>query len=511
MTRETEKGFVYLVGAGPGRPDLITIRGVELLRQADCVIWDKLVHPSLLNYAPAGAEIIHTPKRAGAGSFTQEQINKLLIEKAVEGKVVVRLKGGDPCIFGRGAEEAAALAEAGVDFEIVPGVTAGIAAGEYAGIMLTDRRFSSQVVFVTGQEAEGKEQSSIDWDLLAKFRGTIVFYMGMGNLDFIVEQLIRNDMDEQMPAAVIADATTANQRMVQTELCKLGQKCKQEKIEAPAIVIIGKAAEGNPQLNWFMRKPLFGKNIVVTRDRRGNADFAARIISEGGNPLIFDAIRIEPLTKSGEFLKAIVTLKEYDWIIFTSANGVNVFFEAVISLGGDARVFGAAKVAAIGSETAEKLSQFGIKADFVPSEFTSQQLAKQLAGFANLKNKDVLLLRSDIASSELAELLEKTKAKVLDVPVYSVVTERSDSKWLIEKIVAGKVHWLTFCSPSSVRGFFEQIPAEMVKSSSAKTASIGPVTSEELKKLGIKVDIEAAEHTIGGLINELKRFCAGVV
>ena len=223
-----KKGIVYLVGAGPGRPDLITLRGVELLKQADCVICDKLASPALLNYVPAGAEIIHTPKRIGPGSFTQEQINKLIVEKALEGKKVVRLKGGDPCVFGRGSEEAAIVAEAGIEFEIVPGVTAGIAAGEYAGIMITDRRYSSQVAFITGQEAEGKKQTNIDWPCLAKFNGTLVFYMGMGNLDFITQQLIKNGMDEKTGAAVIADATTPDQRMLQSTVAKICQKCREE-------------------------------------------------------------------------------------------------------------------------------------------------------------------------------------------------------------------------------------------------------------------------------------------
>ena len=231
-----KKGIVYLVGAGPGRPDLITLRGVELLKQADCVICDKLASPSLLNYVPAGAEIIYTPKRIGSGSFTQEQINKLLVEKAREGKKVVRLKGGDPCVFGRGGEEATVLAEAGIEFEIVPGVTAGIAAGEYAGIMITDRRYSSQVAFITGQEAADKEQSNIDWLGLAKFNGTLVFYMGMGNLDFITAQLIKNGMDGKTGAAVIADATTPNQRVLQSTVAEINQKCRDENIGAPAIV-----------------------------------------------------------------------------------------------------------------------------------------------------------------------------------------------------------------------------------------------------------------------------------
>ena len=505
MNRE-KKGIVYLVGAGPGRGDLITLRGVELLKRADCVIWDKLVSESLLNYVPAGAEIIHVPKRIGPGSFKQDQINKLLIEKALEGKTVVRLKGGDPCIFGRGGEEATILAEAGIEFEIVPGVTAGIAAGEYAGVMITDRRYSSQVAFVTGQEAEGKEQSDIDWLGLAKFNGTVVFYMGMGNLDFITKQLMKNGMDGDTASAVIAEATLPSQRMVQSTVAEIANLCRAENIGAPAIVIIGQAAKSDGKLDWFTRKPLFGKTIVATRDRRGNAELAAKIIAEGGNPIEFDTIKIEALTQGNEFLKALAEIGQYDWVIFTSANGVRIFFEAVKNLGGDARVFSSAKVAAIGRETAGKLGEFGIKADFVPSDFTSAQLAKQLAESVNLKGKKMLLLRSQIGTPEIVENLIKTGADVKDVAVYTSVTGKSDSEGLVEKIKAGKVDWLTFCSPSSVRGFFEQIPAEVVKSGRLKVISIGPVTSEQIRKLGVEIDLEAGEHTIDGVLEELKHF-----
>ncbi len=526
MISDERQGKVYLVGAGPGRAGLITVRGTEVLKSADCVIYDKLVNPDLLNYTRPDAEIIHVPKRTGAGSFTQEEINRLLVEKASSGQIVVRLKGGDPCIFGRGAEEAAVLAEAGIDFEIVPGITAGIAAGAYAGIMLTDRNYSSQVVFVTGQEAEGKQKSNIDWPLLAKFGGTIVFYMAMGNLDFITGELIKNGVGKETPTAVIADVSLPNQRVVETSLAQISEKCKAEKIGPPAIVVVGAAAESDAGLNWFMNKPLFGKAIVVTRNEKGNADFAAKIIAEGGNPLKFTTIKIKPLTQSNRFLKTLAKIVEYDWIIFTSANGVTIFFDCLQSLGKDGRVFGSAKIAAIGSETAGRLSEFGIRADFVPSVFTSKELGKQLIGFANLQSKKVLLLRSQLAplevnrqgrqppprdrlltglaSNELAGLLIQAKAEVDDVAVYTVVAEKSECKWLAEKITEGTIDWLTFASPSSARGFFEQIGSELVNSSNIKVASIGPVTSEQLKNHGVRVDVQAAEHTIDGLLAAIK-------
>jgi len=499
------KGKVYLVGAGPGSADLITIRAAELLRSADCIIYDRLANPALLNYASRDAEIIHVPKRVGPLSFTQQQINKLLIEKAYSGQTVVRLKGGDPCIFGRATEEAAALAEAGIDFEIVPGITAGIAVAAYTGIMLTDRTYSSQVIFITGQEAGEKEKSNIDWHWLAKFGGTIVFYMAIGNLDFITSELIENGMEEETPVAVIADVTLPTQRIVKSSLRMISRRCKEKNIEPPAIMVIGAAAQSNPRLSWFTNKPLFGKTIVVARDEAGNADFAAKIISEAGNPLQFATIKIKSLTGTTKFLEALAKIADFDWVIFTSPNAVTVFFDYLHSLAKDARVFGSAKIAAIGSETAAKLGQFGIKADFVPAVFTSEELGRQLIGYTNLRGKKILLLRSKLASDELAELLQQAGAHVLNVPIYTAVNVKNECGWLMEKISKGQIDWLTFASPSSVRSFFEQIPADLVNSSNTKIASIGPVTSEQLKTLGLEIDAEAAEHTIDGLLSIMEK------
>jgi len=505
-TAQTKKnGKVYLVGAGPGRVGLITVRGAELLKVADCIIYDKLANPALLDYARPDAELIRVPKRIGSRSVTQQDINELLLEKAATGKTVVRLKGGDPCIFGRGAEEAELLAGAGIDFEIVPGVTAAIAAADYAGIMLTHRDYSSQVVFVTGQEAEGKKDSSVDWNLLARFSGTIVFYMAMGNLEFITDRLIKKGMKPDTSAAVIADATLPSQRIAKATLQLIAEKCNAERIEPPAIIVIGAAAGSNKRLNWFMKKPLFGKSIVVTRNHHGNVDFAANIIRRGGNPVEFATIKLKPLTDTSQFLKTLTNFSEYDWIIFTSANGVTIFFDALQRLGRDCRVFASAKVAAIGAETAGRLEEFGIRADFVPGVFTSEELGKQLIRLENLQGKKVLLLRSTSASSGLVELLTEAKAEVTETPLYAIKPEKSESGWLTERISRGLVDWLTFASPSAVRSFFEQIPDSLVNSSGVKIASIGPVTSEQLKILALTVDIEAKEHTIDGLLNAIER------
>jgi uroporphyrinogen III methyltransferase/synthase len=498
------KSKVYLVGAGPGRADLITVRGAELLEAADCIIIDKLANPALLDLARKGAEIIHVPKRAGPGSFTQDQINRLLVEKALAGKTVVRLKGGDPCIFGRCTEEAALLNEAGIDFEIVPGVTAAIAAAEYTGIMLTDRRYSSQVAFITGREAEGKEDTNIDWDVLAHFPGTLVFYMGIATLPLIVEQLIANGMPGDTPTVLVADATLPSQKVVQSPLSGIVETCRRAGIEPPALIIVGEAARGEAGLNWFMRQPLFGRTVLVTRDETGNADTAGKIIARGGNPVEFDTISIKPMTDRDEFLRVLTELTNYDWAIFTSPNGVAVLFEALDALGKDARVFGPVRLAALGAKTAAALEQHGVKADFVPTVFTGYELGVQLAALANLHDKKVLLLRSQLASKELVDILQQAGAQVHDTAVYTAIPKQGDAPALQERIRQGGIHWLTFASPSSVRSFFEQISPDAVNANSVKVASIGPVTSKELTKLGVRIDIEATEHTTDGLLDTIE-------
>jgi uroporphyrinogen III methyltransferase/synthase len=497
--------MVYLVGAGPGRADLITVRGLDLIGTADCVICDKLANPALLGSVRPGAEIVNVPKRIGTGSFTQDQINEILLRKALEGKTVVRLKGGDPCIFGRCTEEAALLNEAGVDFEIVPGVTAAIAAAEYTGIMLTDRRYSSQVAFITGREAEGKQESNIDWNVLACFPGTLVFYMGIGALPTIVERMTAEGKPTDTPVALIANATLPAQRVVRAPLDQIVEACQREGIEPPALIVVGAAAEGDAGLNWFARLPLCGKTIVLTRDAKGNAKMARKIIVRGGNPVAFTTMVIKPLTDRGAFLRTIAQLASYDWVIFTSPNGVRVFFDdAMRKLRKDARVFASNRLATLGIATAAELSLFGINADFVPSVFTGKALGTQLVAHTNLHGKRILLLRSELASNELIGILRQAGAEVHDVSLYTAVAQAGDAAALLQQMEQGRVHWVTFASPSSARNFYEQISPETVGSRGVKVASIGPVTSRQLTEIGVAVDLEATEHTVDGLLDAIE-------
>lgn len=502
MDSLNKKGKVYLVGAGPGRIDLITVRGLELLKAADCVIYDKLASAGLLKYARPDAELIATPKRVGNESFTQQQINNLLLEKAAEGKTIVRLKGGDPYIFGRGTEEAVVLAEAGIDFEVVPGVTAAIAASAYAGIAITDRNFASEVMFVTGHEAEGKDKTSIDWPLLAHFSGTIVFYMGMSNLESITNRLLENGMSPETFAAVVADATMPTQRIAKATLATIAGLCSKQQIGPPSLVFIGPTAKGDARLEWLSKTPLFGKTIVITRDAEGNAELAAKIAAKLAIPMELPITKIKTLTDSNAFLKTLAQITSYDWIILTSRNGVEIFFTAIARLNKDARIFASAKIACIGSRTAETLASFGLKADFVPPDFTSVDLAKGLVESANIKDRKILLLRSLLATDDLAEILTKAGAVVDNVPIYTSEKNLCDLKIITDK----KIDWLTFASPFAATCFFEQVPAGFVKSSNAKVASIGPVTSKKLYSLGVAVDIEAPEHTIDGLLNAIEQY-----
>ncbi|MHC4187934.1 MAG: uroporphyrinogen-III C-methyltransferase [Planctomycetota bacterium] len=504
MSNRKDKGKVYLVGAGPGDPALITVRAAELVGLADCIICDKLVNPILLKYARSDAELINTPKRIGLGSCSQQQINDLIVQKASQGKVVVRLKGGDPCIFGRGSEEATILVEAGISFEIVPGITASIAGAEYSGIMLTDRRYSSQVCLVTGHEAEGKNESDIDWRWFAKFNGTIVLYMAVGNLHLITAELLQGGLPSETPTAAIRNATLTTQHTVKTTLGKIVEARDSGQIVPPSIIIIGPGAAGDPKLEWFTSKPLFGQNVVITRDDVGNDSLAEEIIKRGGNPISYPTIKIRSLTDSNHFLNTLAEMKSFDWIIFTSVNGVAIFFEALKTLEKDARVFASAKLAAIGPRTAQKLAQYSIKADFVPTKFTSKELAVQLIDHVNVKNKKVLLLRSQQASDELPGLLENAETQITETHLYTIEPVKNDPTQLTEQIRSEQIQWITFASPSSVKNFFDQIMSDTVNTSTVKIASIGPVTTKQLKELNIKVDLEPEEQTFDALLDAIE-------
>ena len=409
-------------------------------------------------------------------------------------------------MFGRAAEEARACIAAGVEFEIVPGVTSGMAAAEYAGIFLTDRDNASAVAFITGREAEGKTDSEMDWGSLAAFRGTLVFYMAMGTLAEIAKRLIEQGKDGQTPAAVVHQATLPQQRVVEGCLAEIAGRCESAKVAAPSIVIIGPGAKTDAEMNWFMQQPLFGKRVLMTRDTEGNRKFAKVLSACGAEPIAFEGIELVSLAQTPEVQRLLSQIRAYDWVVFTSANGVSAVFEGLAGLRQDARAFGGVRVACIGEQTAQRLRVYGITADFVPSAFTSAALAEELSVIDDLNGKKILLLRSAIAPKDFPEQLISLGAQVMDTAVYTVRPRKIDAQeaeGLKERITAASIEWLTFTSSSTVQAFLEAVPLGCVKASGIKIASIGPATTAYLKRIGLPVTLQARVHTVEGMVCEM--------
>ncbi len=501
-----DKSKVYFVGAGPGDLELITLRGYALLQKADCVIYDGLVYPLLLECCRRKPELICVRKRTGAHSYRQDQINQLIVQKAQEYACVVRLKGGDPGMFGRAAEEIEACVRAGIDFEIVPGVTAATAAAEYCGFFLTDRAASSQVVFVTGREAPEKEDSSIDWGLLGRFDGTIVFYMAMGNLESIARTLIENGKDPYTPTAVIENATLPTQRQAEAELSAIAGRCAEAGLSAPAIVVIGPTARIRPETQWFAHKPLFGTHVLITRDEEGNHLFSHKLYEQGAQVSFLDTIQTVSLIEQPSVAEALSQMSAYDWVVFTSSKGVRHTFKKLRHMGSDARLFGDVKIACIGRQTHGALLMHGLQSDLVPEKYTGSCLARTLIERDNLSGKKMLLLRSAAAPDYLPAAFRQAGAEVTDVSVYTVVAKQAAPETIAEirkALDKGRIDWIPFTSSSTVRSFFEQIDPQLVRLSRARIVSIGPMTTEALSQLGMKADLEAAEHTIDGILDAL--------
>lgn len=504
LGRSGHKGRVYLVGAGPGDPGLITCRGAQLIAQADVVIYDYLVAPRLVQMARADAEMIYVGKKAGQHTLPQEKINELLIEKAQPGRMVVRLKGGDPFIFGRGGEEALALRETGIDFEVVPGITAAVAAAAYAGIPVTHRDFASEFALLTGHEdAERTGDSQIDWQALGSWRGTLAFYMGVKNLPIICAKLQEHGMAGDTPAALIRYGTTPQQRTLTGTVATIGELAAAKGFTPPAMVIVGRVVGLRGQLDWFERRPLFGRRIVVTRSRAQARELVDKVLELGADVLEFPTIRIEPAVDTEPLRQAIGRLQEYDWIIFTSVNGVVCFFDSIYASEVDARALAGVKVCAIGPATTDKLREFGILPDLAPPRFVAEAIIESLGKTDNLDGKRVLLPRADIARTDLVEALKTMGAAVDDITVYRTVVEDGPKDDVIEALEQDSVDWITFTSSSTVRNFLAHICAKQLAGKKVRLASIGPITSATIKEAGLKVAVEAAEFTIPGLLNAI--------
>jgi uroporphyrinogen III methyltransferase/synthase len=490
-------GVVYLVGAGPGDPGLMTARSLELIGAADAIFHDRLIPPGALDAAREDAELVYVGKAPGKPSVPQEEIAERLIAAAREGKSVVRLKGGDPFVFGRGGEEGEALRDAGVEFEVVPGVTAGVAASAYAGIPVTHRDEASAVAFVTGHEDPEKPETALDWEALAAFPGTLVFYMGVKRLADNATALIEAGRDAGEPAAAVERGTMEGQRTVTATLGTLADAVEREGIGAPALIVVGPVVGRRESLAWLERRPLHGRRVVVTRARAQASSLAAALRALGAEAVELPAIRIEPRTDDPEVRAAIATIGEYSLVCVTSVNGARLLFEALASAGLDARVLAGATVAAIGLGTAKELAAHGIAADVVPERSVAEALVEALAE-TEVEGRRVLVVRPAAARDVLPEALRERGAEVDAVALYETVREQPDPG-AIE--VARGADYVTFTSASTVRNLSEALGGELP--AGARVVSIGPITSAAAREAGIEVAVEASRHDVDGLIEAL--------
>ncbi len=504
-----QQGMVYLVGAGPGDPGLITVKGLECIRNADVIIYDYLAAPALLAHAGENAELIYVGKKGGDHTLSQEGINALIVEKARQHRIVTRLKGGDPFIFGRGGEEAEVLIEAGIPFEVVPGVTSAIAAPAYAGIPLTHRQYTSTVAFITGHEDPTKEDTSIDWKSLAGGIGTLVFLMGVKNLPRIVAQLIDSGKPASTPAAVVRWGTTTRQQTVSGTLADIVERVRKAGLKAPAIVVVGEVVQLRESMQWFEKRPLLGKRIVVTRARAQASDLIRTLSDLGARCLEFPTIRVLPPDDWSELDAAIERLSDYDWLVFTSVNGVRQFFDRLFAAGRDVRALHHLRTATIGPATADELIARGLKSDIVPQTYRAESVVDAFKGI-DIDGCRVLLPRAEEARPVLPEELRKMGAQVDDITVYRTVPVTDGAEQLIEALRSGGVDLVTFTSSSTVRNFKALLPeAEFEELMRPVTvASIGPITTDTARQLGFEVGFTAEVFTIDGLVEAIVRHCA---
>jgi len=499
---EMRKGKVYLVGAGPGDPGLLTIKGQECISRADVVVYDFLANPVFLSYARENAEVIYVGKQGGHHTATQEEINKLIVERARRGETVVRLKGGDPFIFGRGGEEAEELVAAGVDYEVVPGITSAIAVPAYAGIPLTHRDHTATVAFITGHEDPTKEQSTIAWDKMATGAGTLVFLMGVGNLPAIAARLMEYGRSPQTPVAVIRRGTIPEQKTVVGTLATIAGAAETAGIKPPAIIVVGEVVGLREKLQWFEKRPLFGRRIVVTRAREQASGFLKTLSGLGADCIEFPTIEVVPPESWDPLDAAIRQLSRYDWLLFTSANGVKYFLERLDNGGKDVRDLRGLRIGAIGPGTAGAWSAMGIKPDLVPDEYRAEAVVEAMARFG-VKGRKILLPRAVKAREILPEALREMGAEVDVVPAYRTVRPAHDVKRVEGMFERGEIHMITFTSSSTVTNFMGMFKGKEEKvrewMEPVIVACIGPITAKTAEKLGFQVDIMPPAYTIDSL------------
>ncbi|MGD0114587.1 MAG: uroporphyrinogen-III C-methyltransferase [Dehalococcoidia bacterium] len=497
-------GRVWLVGAGPGDPGLITVAGVDALARAEAVVYDRLVSRRLVDLAPAKAERIFVgkhPSEKGGSGFSQQQINNLLVAKAREGKRVVRLKGGDPFVFGRGGEEAEALADAGIPFEVVPGVSSAIAATAYAGIPVTHRGLSSSFTVVTGHKDPDKAEGAVDWQRVAKSADTLVILMGGSNLGEIMRLISECGRSPDEPAAVVRWGTTPNQAVIAATISDLAKRVAEAGLEPPLVTIVGPVVRLRDKLRWFDNRPLFGKRVLVTRAAEQAGVLSHALAEAGAEPIELPAIEIVPRIDQKALRRSLEGLDagEYDWLVFSSANGVDMFFDELRRHKKDARALGRARVCAIGPATAIALNRHGVHADLVPERFLAEGVVEALAE-RGIMGQRVLWPRARGARRALVTGLERLGATVDELPLYSAAVPKDVDAEAMARLRAGEVDIVTFASSSAVRNLLKILDGDKALLEKPLIACIGPVTAATARRAGLRVDVEAPEHTIDGLL-----------
>ena len=497
------KGKVYIVGAGPGDPGLITVKGMECLRQAEVVVYDRLIDDSFLDAAPAEAEMIYVGKSAKVHAREQHEINQILIDKAGEGKTVVRLKGGDPFVLGRGGEECEELAANGIPYEVVPGISSAIASPAYAGIPVTHRQVASSFAVVTGHEDPSKELSSINWENLANGVDTLIFLMGMGNLPSIVEKLIECGRSPDLPVALIRYGTTLEQQTLTATLSTIVEKAEKAGFEPPVAIVVGEVVNLREKLKWFENRPLFGRRVLVTRARTQASSLSKLLAERGAQPIELPAIEIRDLPDMTELDRSIRDIPSFGWVIFTSANGVEAVWNRLVTSGTDARQFGSVKIGAIGPATALALEERGLYPDFMPAEYTSKGILDGLSE-RDIKGCRILLPRADIAPKDMAEGLASLGAEPVEVAAYLTRPPLAIAEKARQMLLDGKIDVITFASSSTVTNLINALGDDWQAVQNAQIACIGPVTASTAEKAGLKVDIVAGEQTIPGLVRTIE-------
>ena len=502
-----KNGFVSLVGAGPGDPGLLTVKALSRIREADLIIYDYLVNPEHLRHAKKDCALVPVGKGFRHKKISQQLINRRILSEAKRGKKVVRLKGGDPYLFGRGAEEALFLRDHGVAFDVVPGVTSATAVANYAGIPLTHREHNASVTFLTGHRAHDRALDSIDWRRIAQMPGTLVIYMGFYNLRVITERLMAHGMSAGTPAAVIEWGTLPKQKTCDGTLSDIADRVQKTKLAPPCLIVIGEVVGLRKRLDWFETLPLFGKKVLVTRSQDKAGRLSERLRALGAQPVELPTLKITAAKNTGALDSAIRGLFLYDWLVFTSTYGVDAFFGRLNSLGKDARTLRCLRVACVGPETARALRERGVEADAMPSDFETRALPAAIRKIAgDLKGLRLLLVRTDIAPIELETLLKKEGAHTHRVTGYRTRRVKPSSKQLTE-LLQEPPDYLTFTSSSTASNLAQALGKSSLKKLAARSrvASIGPVTTRTLRSLGLKPACQASRYDIDGLVNALVR------